>query len=136
MAAGVTRFQDSGAVTLSGNSSILGGDGADTVAFDSALAVTSDAVIAAGAGADSLASLLSLVVPSLVVLASVILPLATTPLNSPVTPQLTKSMGSGTTPVTGSGKLNGTSIYGGVDKDTFVFSKDSLNSACGNWRRH
>ena len=32
--AGVTRFTDSGAVTLSDNTSILGGDGADTVAFD------------------------------------------------------------------------------------------------------
>ena len=69
-----------------------GGDGADTVAFDSALAVTSDnGVIAAGAGTDSLASLLSPAAQS-----SVVLPLETLPGNDtlsslalPLQPRLT-----------------------------------------------
>ena len=48
--AGVTRFTNSGIVTLAEGTSILGGDGSDTVSFGSALIVTSDeGVVAMGA---------------------------------------------------------------------------------------
>ena len=38
-------------------------------------------------------------------------------------------MGSGTNFINGTGALNGSSVYGGADKDTFLFTANSLNSA-------
>ena len=110
----------------------MGGDGADTVAFDSALAVTSDeGVMAAGAGADSLG--FAAITGGSIFGGSSFGDTAAGNDTLEFTGHASATkidMGSGTNFVTGEGALNGSSVYGGADKDTFVFSgKDSLNSA-------
>ena len=109
----------------------MGGDGADTVAFDSALLSRL-----------TMASLLR--EPELTPLASLLSPVApifggasfgdtaagNDTLEFTGIASATKiDMGSGTNFVTGTGVLNGSSVYGGSGKDTFSFAENSLNSA-------
>ena len=104
----------------------MGGDGGDTLLFDSDLSVTSDkGVIALGAGADSL-SFAAITGGSIFGGASFGDTAAgNDTLEFTSTASATKiDLGSGTNFLNAEGTVNGSSVYGGGDKDTFLFSGD------------